>query len=94
MRPIAASLKNARLSRKRGTFPDHQLVRVDGDTVRFNQPIVINEVCLNCHGPSVGLKPGLKTLLDELYPDDKFRDFQVGDLRGAFRAEIKDDVPE
>jgi hypothetical protein len=36
------------------------LVRVDGDTVRFNQPIVINEVCLNCHGPSVGLKPGLR----------------------------------
>ncbi|MDB4465977.1 hypothetical protein N9057_06775, partial [Akkermansiaceae bacterium] len=38
--------------------------------------------------------PGLKTLLDEFYPEAKFRDFQVGDLRGAFRVESKDDVPE
>ncbi|MEO1574246.1 MAG: DUF3365 domain-containing protein, partial [Pseudomonadota bacterium] len=58
-----------------------------GDAIawRYMKPIVIEPVCLTCHGPA--LAPDLAQTLDRLYPQDAARGYAVGDLRGAFFVE-------
>ena len=75
-------------------LPDHELISTDDEVVRFYKPIMLLPVCINCHGSDEQLIPELKTELDELYPGDQARDFRVGDLRGAFRVELKIDSIE
>jgi hypothetical protein len=77
------------LKGKGDALPGHELVRLDDDTVRFYKPIILQEVCLNCHGSDEQFLPELKKTLDELYPGDQARGFQVGDLRGVFRVEME-----
>ena len=61
-----------------------------GETLLFAKAIKIpNALCLNCHG-SPGSEISLETLnkLDELYPEDKARGHQIGDLRGMWSIRI------
>ena len=51
-------------------------------TFRYMKALPMGGVCSNCHGPV--LKPDVIKKLEEYYPKDKARGFQVGDLRGAF----------
>ena len=53
-----------------------------GREFRFMKAIPTGAVCLHCHGSD--LRPDVAARLDELYPQDRARGFQVGDLRGAF----------
>ena len=53
-----------------------------GIEYRYLKPIVIEPVCLTCHGETIA--PELAQRLDALYPQDKARGYSVGDLRGAF----------
>lgn len=59
-----------------------------GDRVGVASPIVAVEMCLQCHGTDEQLKPEVKQILAEQYPDDKARGFAAGDLRGWFWAEL------
>lgn len=54
---------------------------VDGE-FRFMKAIPTAGLCLHCHGAE--LKPEVAAKLDEMYPSDKARGFNVGDIRGAF----------
>lgn len=66
------------------TLEYSETVMVDGQkTFRFMKAIPTGEVCLACHGGD-NVKPELEARLKELYPDDKARGFNKGDLRGAF----------
>lgn len=58
-----------------------QAAVVDGE-FRYMQAIATGEPCLACHGSQI--KPPLVALLDQHYPQDQARDFQPGELRGAF----------
>lgn len=49
---------------------------------RFMKAIPTAEVCLKCHGQNI--TPDVKAKLDQLYPNDKARDYKLGDIRGAF----------
>ena len=61
----------------------HAVVEEGGKkTFRYMKALPMGGVCSNCHGPV--LKPDVIKKLDEYYPKDKARGFQVGDLRGAF----------
>lgn len=55
---------------------------VVGDEFRYMKPIPTAEICLKCHGANID--PKLTAKLDKLYPDDKARGFNKGDIRGAF----------
>ncbi len=55
---------------------------VIGDEFRYMKPIPTGEVCLKCHGSNID--PKLTAKLDQLYPGDKARGFNKGDIRGAF----------
>jgi len=60
-----------------------EVVEEDGRQVfRMMKAIPTAEVCTKCHGSEIAEPVAAK--LDELYPDDQARGFQVGDLRGAF----------
>lgn len=61
---------------------------------RYIKAIPVNEICLQCHGENIS-DPVIKKL-NELYPEDKARNYKLGDIRGAFtiRKVFKRDVPE
>jgi len=49
---------------------------------RYMKAIPTKSLCLSCHGEEIA--PDLAKKLDQLYPDDKARNFKLGDIRGAF----------
>ena len=53
-----------------------------GRTFRFMKAIPTGEICLACHGTTI-VEPVARAL-DEHYPNDRARGFEVGDIRGAF----------
>lgn len=60
-----------------------KIVEVDGKKqFRYMKAIGTGQVCLNCHGEKV--LPAVEAKLSTLYPNDKARGYQKGDIRGAF----------
>ncbi len=55
--------------------------RGDG-SIRYMKAIPTGGVCLACHG--TGLSPDIDAALTESYPHDLARDYELGDIRGAF----------
>ena len=61
--------------------------RAEGQ-LRFAAPILLEGVCLGCHGPPEALAPEIRATLDERYPADQATGYAEGDLRGAIWAEV------
>lgn len=51
--------------------------------IRYLKPIIIQPLCLNCHGSSENINQEVKDVLNTRYPDDKATGYQINDLRGA-----------
>jgi len=49
---------------------------------RYMKPIPTGALCLTCHGSELSMDIGAK--LDEDYPGDLARGYNIGDIRGAF----------
>jgi hypothetical protein len=49
----------------------------------YAKPILMQPMCLSCHGNSEQISSEVKAKLGELYPNDKAIDYQAGQLRGA-----------
>jgi hypothetical protein len=74
-----------------GVKPDSiESVRVaegpEGRTLRYMKPIMVGEMCLNCHGSQ--LKPSIDEALQLHYPDDRAVGYKAGDLRGAVSVKV------
>lgn len=54
-----------------------------GKEFHFAKPIVLQPMCVSCHGNPEQISPELKAKLSELYPLDKAVNYQPGQLRGA-----------
>lgn len=54
---------------------------------RWMRAIPTQPQCLVCHGPAIA--PDVATAIDRDYPDDAARDFNIGELRGAFTVEVE-----
>lgn len=67
--------------------PEPRVIWEDG-TARYYRPLLIAEVCLNCHGDASGFPPELASILAESYPEDEATGYALGDLRGAIRVDI------
>jgi hypothetical protein len=60
-----------------------EIVEADvGKEFRMMKAIPTDALCLTCHGSQIA--PEVAAKLDVLYPADKARGFDVGDIRGAF----------
>lgn len=66
-----------------------------GRELRYLKPIVVQPLCLRCHGPAEALEPEVRARLAELYPDDEATGYAAGDLRGAVsvRVDLPTDAP-
>jgi hypothetical protein len=65
------------------TLSQTEVVEDDqGRAFRFMKAIPTQEVCLACHGKTIA--ESVAQALDEHYPNDRARGFEVGDIRGAF----------
>jgi len=53
---------------------------VDG---RYYEPLMINEMCVVCHGKEDGISKETKERIKKVYPDDKAVGYGIGELRGA-----------
>jgi hypothetical protein len=61
----------------------YEAVEVDGEKVfRYMKAIPTAELCVVCHGSEID--PYVDARLKELYPQDRARGYQPGDIRGAF----------
>ena len=58
------------------------VVRDGKRTFRYMKAIGTQAVCTRCHGAAIA--PEVAAALDALYPEDRARGFEVGDIRGAF----------
>ena len=62
---------------------DLEYLEARGDySVRYMKAIPTGGVCLACHG--TGLSPDIDAVLSDSYPHDLARDYELGDIRGAF----------
>ena len=55
---------------------------------RVYRPIGASQSCLACHGDPKTFRPGVKTALDLLYPEDKAVDYSVREWRGIIRVSM------
>ncbi len=78
-----------KLSDGGGKLPVNEVMSVNSGTARFYKPIMVQAICLKCHGKTETLAPKLVTLLDEKYHQDKAIGYSEGDLRGVFRVEVE-----
>lgn len=65
---------------------------VDGQ-YRYMQAIAVGEPCLACHGATI--RTEVENAIDQYYPHDQARGYQLGELRGAFTLSrpIAQDTP-
>lgn len=67
-------------------LPENYLQKVEkGGEVHYKyyKPIQTAGLCLNCHGDPQQMNPDVVRIIDDLYPEDKAKGYQGGDLRGA-----------
>ena len=60
----------------------------DGKVARVLEPIPVLEQCIRCHGDEEEIPADVRTALEQRYPNDKARGYEVGDLRGAVWSEV------
>jgi hypothetical protein len=53
---------------------------------RWMRAIPMQPLCLNCHGSNIATP--VAAAIDASYPQDQARDFEVGELRGAFTVTV------
>lgn len=66
------------------------IVEKDKKTFRYMKPIVTAKTCLQCHGNPEQIKPEVKEILKEKYPNDIALGYKEGDIRGAVSIKIED----
>jgi hypothetical protein len=60
----------------------------DGSQIaRVLRPLVVEPVCLTCHGPKDTVAVSVRERLAALYPEDAALGYTAGELRGALWAE-------
>lgn len=76
--------RRAATGEKPETLEKSEIVTEAGKPVfRYMKALPVGTVCLNCHGASDTLEPGLKAKLQETYPADQAVNYTAGQIRGA-----------
>ena len=56
--------------------------------LRYYRPLVVNDLCVRCHGPMTALPPEVLEALGRRYPADEATGYLPGDFRGLIRVRI------
>jgi hypothetical protein len=65
-----------------------QLLLGPGGELGMLQPIVLQPLCVACHGQMEQLAEGVSEALQQVYPGDRATGYAPGDLRGWFWIEV------
>ncbi len=72
-----------------------ELVRISVNEVHYFKPIIIQPMCLACHGdPQKDMQPTVVQAINHLYPDDRAINYKEGDLRGAWHIIFRNNSNE
>lgn len=75
------------LHNKKQLKPETEYVELTEDNgtfkLRYMKPIFVQPECLNCHGTEEQISSQVKEVINKIYPNDKAKGYQMGDLRGA-----------
>lgn len=63
-----------------------QAVSIGGGRVGYAEPIMMQAMCLACHGET--LQPDIARRISAGYPEDRATGFKEGDFRGVFWVEF------
>lgn len=91
----AAKLREWERLYKPGVPPDEvfEVVEEGGHRyARYMRPIVVQAMCLGCHGLRETMAAEVRQVLDERYPRDRATAYKAGDLRGAFSVTMRLDA--
>jgi hypothetical protein len=66
--------------------PPQPVIRWADGVAHFYRPLMIQEVCLKCHGDPATFPKELTAALAAAYPADAAIGYALGDLRGAIRV--------
>ncbi len=68
--------------------PPQPTIRWEDGLAHFYRPLMIQEVCLKCHGDPATFPKELTAALAAAYPADAATGYALGELRGAIRVTI------
>jgi hypothetical protein len=60
-----------------------------GYELRYLRPIVLQPLCIRCHGTPEAIPEAIHDVLAERYPDDQATGFRPGEIRGAVSVRIR-----
>lgn len=73
-----------------GIKPKPKVKELATGEIRFYAPIIVDKVCLNCHGKiGENVKPQNYDVIKKHYPNDEAIDYKKGDLRGIWSVTFK-----
>jgi hypothetical protein len=80
-----------RLNRERKLAGEYfEVVKEEGHSyLRYMKPLIVQPVCIACHGPRENIPAEVKLILEQKYPEDRATGFLVGDVRGAISVKIR-----
>ncbi|HEX4926245.1 MAG TPA: DUF3365 domain-containing protein [Bdellovibrionales bacterium] len=67
-------------------LPPFTLESVSMNEVRYYKPLMVEGMCLTCHGQPAG---DLAKTINQKYPKDKATGYKDGDFRGLIRVSLK-----
>lgn len=70
------------------SLPPFYVQRVSDNEFRYYQPLVVNDMCLQCHGKADAIAPEVRQTIEALFPNDLATGYVVGDLRGLIRVTV------
>ncbi len=69
----------------KGELPSSKLVVEETGRVHYYKPIIIQALCLNCHGKSnIEIAPETFAVLNKKYPNDQATGYILGEWRGLW----------
>lgn len=86
--PVAADLQSPSNRERRETGSANRGARAAARYHRLLKPIVIQGVCLSCHGSDAQIPAPVKKQIASSYSKDLATGYKAGELRGAFSVRI------
>jgi len=78
----------------RHELPPHYVQRASPNDFRYYRPLMVNDMCLQCHGTLETIAPEVLQAITTLYPSDLATGYTVGELRGLIRVTVPTRVLE
>jgi hypothetical protein len=71
-----------------GPPPSSFVQRVSDEEYRYYRPLIVADLCLQCHGDPEAMDPEVVEALAQDYPEDLATGYEAGDFRGVVRVSV------